>query len=227
MRSQIIRFTLPSDATVSVGTFDDLRDAVAKAGALSQYFGYSVSMRKPMRTRKRRHEITWIIQWPQEPKWDTPLRESFQELVDGEIADVTVEMNGSNHDDLLSGLDAPVCEVAALRFKQHTPVLDDAILESVHKLYTDCFDMLGFVGGDWGFATNTTLVKGETGPSALHAVRLPRKDRLLSVFILGWESIELHEDATKTALFAEDLGNLGPHIDRSSGGWYVTLQKHE
>ncbi|KAM3516269.1 hypothetical protein MY11210_000028 [Beauveria gryllotalpidicola] len=218
MRSQILRFTLPSDATISVGTFDDLRDAVARAGALSQYFGYSVSMRRPV--PKRRHEITWIIQWPQEPKWDTPLRLSFRELVDGEIADVTVEMNGSNHDDLLRGLDAPVCEV-------HTPVLDDAIRESVHKSYTDCFDMLGFVGGDWGFATNTTLVEGETGPYSLHLVRLPEKDRLLSVLILGWESIELHEDATKTALFAEELGKLGPHIDRSSGGWYVTLRKHE
>lgn len=51
------------------------------------------------------------LEWPQEPEWDTPLRVSFRELVDGEIADVTVEMNGSNHDDLLSGLDAPVCEV--------------------------------------------------------------------------------------------------------------------
>lgn len=50
-------------------------------------------------------------EWPQESKWDTALRDSFEELVDGEVADVTVEMNGSNHDDLLSALDAPICEV--------------------------------------------------------------------------------------------------------------------
>lgn len=60
MWSQILRFTLPSDDTISVGTFDDLREAVAQAGALSQYFGYSVSMRhKPV--PKRRHEVTWLI----------------------------------------------------------------------------------------------------------------------------------------------------------------------
>ncbi|EGX95395.1 hypothetical protein CCM_00049 [Cordyceps militaris CM01] len=170
---------------------------------------------------KPRHEITWIIQWPREVAWDTPLRDSLRELVDGTVTDVTVEMNGSNHDDLVSGLDAPVCEVVVLRFKPGTPVLDDTILESVHKLYTDCFDMLGFVGGDWGFATNTTLVEGETAaPAATTVVCLPPKDRLLSVFLLGWESIELHEDATKTALFAEELGKLGPHVDSSSGAWY-------
>ncbi len=138
-----------------------------------------------------------------------------------------------------------------LRFKEGAPVLDDAIRESVHKSYTDCFDMLGFVGGDWGFATNTTLVEGDKAPAPTATTRLPQKDRLLSVFLLGWESIEvgfrhsmkqhnsivwtltglsiiqLHEDATKTALFAEELGKLGPHVDSTSGGWYVTLRKHE
>ncbi|TQV96219.1 hypothetical protein IF1G_04802 [Cordyceps javanica] len=219
MRSQILRLTLPAEDTISVGVFDELREAVAQAGALSQYYGYSVPMRhKPV--PKRRHEITWII----------PLRASLEELVDGTVADITVETNGSsNHDDLLSGLDAPVCEVVVLRFKQGTPVLDDAIRESVHKSYTDCFEALGFVGGDWGFATNTTLVEGEraTPPLSAATVCLPQKDRLLSVLLVGWESIELHEDFTKTALFAEELGKLGPHVDSSSGAWYVTLRKHE
>ncbi|KAJ4164913.1 hypothetical protein LMH87_006566 [Akanthomyces muscarius] len=227
MWSQILRFNLPSDDTISVGTFDDLREAVAQAGALSQYFGYSISMRhKPV--PKQRHEISWLIQWPQGPNWDAPLCARFYELVDGEqVADVTVEMNGSNYEDLLSGLDAPVCEVVVLRFKNGTPVLRDNVRESVHKSYTDCFDMLGFVGGDWGFAMNTTLVQGEKLRPRSSNARLAQKDRLLSVYLLGWESIELHEDATKTALFAEELGKLGPHVDSSSGAWYVTLRKHE
>ncbi|OAA68828.1 hypothetical protein ISF_03203 [Cordyceps fumosorosea ARSEF 2679] len=163
MRSQILRFTLPSENTISVGTFDELR----AAGALSQYFGSSFSMRKAI--PKPRHEITLII---------------------------------------------------------HTPVLDDTIRKSVYKSNADCYKMLGFVGGDWGFATNTTLVQGDTTAGAA-STSLPPEDQLLSVFVLGWESIELHEDATKTALFAEELGKLGPHIDESSGAWYVTLRNHK
>ncbi|KAJ3495535.1 hypothetical protein NLG97_g3327 [Lecanicillium saksenae] len=226
MKSQILRFNLPSDEIISIGAFDNLRKAVAQAGALSQYFGYSVSMRRSA-VPKRRHEITWLIQWPAEPAWGTALRDSLQALVDGEVADVTVEINGSNHEDLLSALDAPVCEVVVLRFKEDTPIRDKNVLVSVHKTYTDCYDMLGFVGGDRGFATNTTSVEGvKSATVASSTVGLPQKDRLLSVYILGWESIELHEDAAQTALFAEELSKLGPHIDSSSGAWYVTLRRH-
>lgn len=39
--------------------------------------------------------------------------------------------------------------------------------------------------------------------------------------------VQLHEDATETALFAEELDKLGPDIDSSSGAWYATLRKHE
>lgn len=51
--------------------------------------------------------------------------------------------------------------------------------------------MLGFVGGDWGFAMNTTLVQGEKLRPRSSNARLAQKDRLLSVYLLGWESIEV------------------------------------
>lgn len=60
MKSQILRFNTASDETVSIGIFSELREAVARAGAVSQYFGYSVSMRRTP-VPKRRHEITWLI----------------------------------------------------------------------------------------------------------------------------------------------------------------------
>lgn len=79
-----------------------------------------------------------------------------------------------------------------LRFNEGTPIMSQDTRASVHKSYTDCYKMLGFVGGDWGFATNTTSVEGHKDAGVvMSAEPLPQKDRLLSVYILGWESIEV------------------------------------
>lgn len=59
MKSQILRFNLPSGTTISHQAFTDLRQALARAGAQRQYFGYSIS--RPQPVPKRRHEITWIL----------------------------------------------------------------------------------------------------------------------------------------------------------------------
>lgn len=38
---------------------------------------------------------------------------------------------------------------------------------------------------------------------------------------------QLHEDAGRTAVFAEEMDNLRPWLDSSSGAWYVAFRKHE
>lgn len=60
MLLQLIRFTLPVGQTIAKSDFSVLRSAIAKQGALQQYFGYSI----PTQTAplpKERHEITWVI----------------------------------------------------------------------------------------------------------------------------------------------------------------------
>lgn len=60
MLSQIIRFTLNASMTISDRAFLTLRQDVAKAGATSQYFGYSTQTQASALPKKR-HEISWII----------------------------------------------------------------------------------------------------------------------------------------------------------------------
>lgn len=62
----------------------------------------------------------------------------------------------------------------------------------MQKSYTDCYKMLGFVGGDWRWATNTTLVGGQKTAVPKPDTSLLREDRLLSVLVMGWESIEVN-----------------------------------
>lgn len=57
---QILRFTLAPALTISSPEFQQLRKFAATAGALSQFFGYSLQTRTAP-IPKKRHEITWVI----------------------------------------------------------------------------------------------------------------------------------------------------------------------
>ncbi|OAR00876.1 hypothetical protein LLEC1_06653, partial [Akanthomyces lecanii] len=199
-------------------------------------------------------------EWPQGAKWTTPLRLLFSGIVDGtDVADGTVEWNGSNHQDLrfetgcsrLQSGPFNICQaptavwlkgraVAVLLSKltalcfligRFTLQRRDAnpargnVRELVHKSYADCFDMLGFVGGNCGFRQTQ-----HWSPGLVHHRMsvLAQKNRLLSVYILCAHSlVQLHENATKIAQFADELGKLGPHVDSRSGAWHVILRKHK
>ena len=57
---QILRFTLAPALTISSAEFQQLRKVATTAGALSQFFGYTLQTRiAPV--PKERHEITWVI----------------------------------------------------------------------------------------------------------------------------------------------------------------------
>lgn len=60
----------------------------------------------------------------------------------------------------------------------------------MHKTYTDCYRMDGFVGGDWGYALNTNDTNGMLVDEASNQ-RVEEKERRLACYYLGWESIEV------------------------------------
>ncbi|KAJ3523641.1 hypothetical protein NM208_g12376 [Fusarium decemcellulare] len=242
MLLQILRFVVPSSMAISCPAFSSLRRDVATAGAIAQYFGYSVQTRvAPL--PKPRHEISWIIrtpatlplkthvtdtaftEWPDDLDLSqkAQLTDRLNELSTDSAVSLLVDLADKDSKDLLTGLQAPVCEVVTMKMKQDAPFKDAAFRNSMHKTYTDCYRMQGFVGGDWGYAVNTNHTGGENVTSE----RLDGRQRRLAIYLLGWESIELHEDAGKTEVFAEEMDKLGPWIDAGSGAWYTTLTKHE
>ncbi|RFU76566.1 hypothetical protein TARUN_5651 [Trichoderma arundinaceum] len=114
-----------------------------------------------------------------------------------------------------------------MRLAQASPLDDEAFNLSVEKSYTDCFRVQGFVGGDWGYCTNTNEVSGDPiANSKAAAPVLDPADRRLVIYVLGWESAEIHEDYVRSPIFEEEMVTLGPWADQSSGAWYTTFIKH-
>ena len=58
----------------------------------------------------------------------------------------------------------------------------------MHKTYTDCYKMLGFVGGQWAYPLNANHPDGVTltDRSVLNS-----DNKRLALYFLGWESIEV------------------------------------
>ena len=71
----------------------------------------------------------------------------------------------------------------------------------MHKTYTDCYRMHGFIGGDWAYSVNTNDTNETLIDSEQHQW-LPEKERRLACYYLGWESINvsrlLHERDTES-----------------------------
>ncbi|KAF4973184.1 hypothetical protein FSARC_436, partial [Fusarium sarcochroum] len=224
---QIFRFTLPRSLTISCHAFADLRREVALAGATHQHFGYSVQTRvAPI--PKVEHEITWMMYWPEGPDlFERPhLKQYFVGLSQGDASSLLIELANSNDKELLAALTAPVCEVVAMRMSDDAPISEMPLSHSMHKTFTDCYKMQGFSGGNWGYASNTNFVGGESiAVLDPQGSRLDSQDRKLAIYLLGWESIELHEDASKGPVFAEEMTKLGPWISKESGACGIVTSK--
>lgn len=79
-----------------------------------------------------------------------------------------------------------------MALKPEAPLSDSSLQDSVHKAYTDCDRMQGFVAGGWGYAVNTDSVEGTPVEAEGKAVASSKR---LAVYLLGWESIEVgHSD---------------------------------
>ena len=115
----------------------------------------------------------------------------------------------------------------------------------MHKTYSDTYQIQGFTGGYWAYATNTNETAGVPYSTPTDET-VPKSQRRLAVYYLGWESIEvglgqdvgririqvlinhqLHEDGTRTEAFAEEINKLLPYFGPDSGAWYAMLRQHK
>ncbi|KAH6988140.1 hypothetical protein BKA56DRAFT_578417 [Ilyonectria sp. MPI-CAGE-AT-0026] len=223
MLCQIIRFTLPPSLTISATEFLKLRQKAAAAGAAAQYYGYTIPTRSSPLPRKR-HEICWAIQWPDACDRRTVMS-GLREITTGDEASLLFNFEATQLPELEKGLEAPVCELACIRLTDEAPLSDAALQRSMDKTWSDTYQILGFTGGNWAYASNTNESSGAPLNSTPDEV-IAQGERRLGVYFLGWESIELHQDGTETPVFAEEIRKLMPYFGPGSGAWYVNFKKH-
>ncbi|RFU31630.1 hypothetical protein B7463_g4721, partial [Scytalidium lignicola] len=95
----------------------------------------------------------------------------------------------------------------------------------MHKTFTDTYRMQGFTGGNWTYAINTNDTNGVPLDLAKEHL-VPEQERRLACYYLGWESIELHQDASATPVFTEEMDKLQPWFGPGTGAFYVSFKKH-
>lgn len=78
---------------------------------------------------------------------------------------------------------------AFIRLSPTAPLADPALRTSMHKTYTDCYKMQGFVGGQWAYSLNANHPDGVALSDI--TTTLAQDDRRLALYFLGWESIEV------------------------------------
>ena len=79
-----------------------------------------------------------------------------------------------------------------MRMSDNAPIRELPLSNSMHKTFTDCYMMQGFVGGNWGYASNTNSAEGESSVlSVSQGSHFDPRDRKLAIYLLGWESIEV------------------------------------
>ncbi|KAI5459013.1 hypothetical protein BGZ63DRAFT_415688 [Mariannaea sp. PMI_226] len=223
MLSQVIRFTLPQLLTASTPEFLKLRQAATAAGAIAQYFGYTIPV-SGAGLPKRSDEVCWAIQWPDARNRDS-LTNQLVEMASEEPVSISLEFPDTQYPDFVRALEAPVCEFACIRLSDNAPLSDSSLQSSMHKTYSDTFKIQGFTGGYWAYASNTNNSSGLPLQTA-SLQRVPETERRLGVYLLGWESIEHHQRGTKTEVFAEELTKLMPYFGPGTGAWYVKFEKH-
>ncbi|KAH7160437.1 hypothetical protein B0J13DRAFT_541119 [Dactylonectria estremocensis] len=223
MLSQIIRFTLPPYLTISALEFLKLRQKVAAAGAVAQYYGYTLPTRKSPLPKKR-HEICWAIHWPDLCDRRAVMTD-LRSITTGDETSLLFKFTDTQLPELEKGLEAPICEFACIRLADDAPLSDTALQRSMIKTYTDTYKMLGFTGGNWGYSMNANESAGvPLRPASEDPIS--EGERRLGVYFLGWESIELHQDATETSAFAEEIDKLMPYFGNGTGAWYVSFKKY-
>ncbi|KAL7947627.1 hypothetical protein V8C42DRAFT_290311 [Trichoderma barbatum] len=225
MLSQVLRFTFPSGSTISSAAFLRLRQQIAAAGATDQYYGYTMPT-KVLSLPRKRHEVCWVIHWPDELRDRNAVATGLFETGVTDATFLDFEFTDTQLKHLVTALDAPVCEFACIRLRDDAPLEDEALQKSMHKTFSDTYQIQGFTGGYWAYASNTNETAG--APCSNRAAEaIPKPHRRLGVYYLGWDSIELHEDGTQTEAFSEEINNLQNFFGPGSGAWYTMLRQHK
>ncbi|KAH8797349.1 hypothetical protein F5884DRAFT_815097 [Xylogone sp. PMI_703] len=226
--SEVIRFVLPPTSTIYSSIFRELREyAKSNGNVKDQYFGYITS---PIMAAlpKSRHEICWVIQWPKDSNlrasssWKTKVNEMTQ----SSATSLLFEFEDDKVEELSKAIDATICEFAVINLSASAPLQDQDLQRSMHKTYTDTYHILGFTGGNWAYARNTNDTSGVPLNSTKKERIVPKEERRLACYYLGWESAELHQDGSTTPYFAEEMEKLQPWFGPGTGAFYVTFRKH-
>ncbi|KAE9367069.1 hypothetical protein N431DRAFT_418172 [Stipitochalara longipes BDJ] len=173
-------------------------------------------------------EMCWVIQWPHDSvtRTNSVFRAQLSGLTEGqEMRSLLFHFEETQLLELTKALKAPICEFAIINLSPNAPKSDADFKNSMHKTYTDCYRMHGFVGGDWAYALNTNDTSGILADEVRNEW-IGEKERRLACYYLGWESIEAHQTASKTAIFDEEMVKLAPWFGPGSGAWYVKFEKH-
>ncbi|EED13625.1 hypothetical protein TSTA_098820 [Talaromyces stipitatus ATCC 10500] len=224
MLLQLVRFTLLPSLTLAAPAVAQLRQHVSNAGASRQYLSYMMSTQSASLPKKR-HEICWIILWHKNfTVANKPAVTGLDDIIQGTATTMLYDFDDSQLEQLTRGIEAPICEFAFIRLSPVAPLSDPGLRTSMHKTYTDCYKMQGFISGQWAYSIDANHPDGI--PLSDNTLLKP-DDRRLALYFLGWESIELHQDACLTPLFAEEIDKLQPWFYPGSGAWYNTFRQYD
>lgn len=196
--AEILKITVGSGFQLTSPVFVQLRQAALSAGVKEQYYGM---------LHDRSNMLSWVIEWPASIKdplaysGPDPNKFNFRETVRA------LDTNGKptswllpfeSADVIRPALVAPVTEFCDLILKPEVDRTTPDVAKSLHKTFTDCYDAPdgGFTGGYWSVEA--------------------RNDRQ-NIYILGWDSRELHAKYSKTPLFDLELEKLAPFVASGEG----------
>lgn len=80
---------------------------------------------------------------------------------------------------------------AIINLSPSAPRSNTDFQQSMHKTYTDCYRMRGFVGGNWAYAINTNDTSGTVLTDGTGNRQLSEIERKLACYYLGWQSVEV------------------------------------
>jgi len=172
--------------------------------------------------------MCWIIQWPNvsDLRTDPSFRSQLKEVAQGgDIKSLLFEFDDSQEAELRRGFESPVFEFAFINLSSTAPLQNADLKHSMHKTFTDCYFQAGFTGGSWAYASNTNDTEALLKAHADEEL-VPVEQRRLACYYLGWESIDLHQAASLTPLFDEEIDKLKPWFGPGTQAWYIVLDKH-
>ncbi|KAL1694750.1 hypothetical protein GGG16DRAFT_110086 [Schizophyllum commune] len=195
---EILKITVGAGFQLTSPAFAQLRQTAFSAGVKDQWYGM---------IQGRQNLLCWLIEWPvsiRDPlsyAGSEPSKFNFRDSIralDAQQSPTSWLLPFENADLIRPALTAPVCEICDVNLKPGVNRTQPDIAKSLHKTFTDCYDAPdgGFTGGYW----------------AVNA----RNDRH-NVYLLGWESRELHAKYFATPLCALELKNLDPYNEGGEG----------
>ncbi|KAJ7155484.1 hypothetical protein C8R43DRAFT_1235050 [Mycena crocata] len=195
--SEIIKIALKPGFDLTSPSFAKLRAASISGGVREQYYGVSHS-----NSQGDRRHLCWVIQWPSSGPLQAPsFRDALKQL-DAKENPVSWLVPFADAAQPRRALIAPCTQLCTVPLRPGTDI--QAVSNSLHKTYSDCYEAPGFTGGYWGTALN---------------------DELMNWYYLGWESRAAHDAYAETPLFWVEIDKLTKHMSGGDADYYTFTQQ--